>query len=374
MTETSLAATTPVDTYGFLFSVLAGIAQPVWVVDPAGDIRFTNPAAIAALGYEDAAELEGKPSHETIHYKHPDGTPYPVEDCSMLRPRQTGETIHSDEDWFVRRDGTMFPVEYWSAPIETSAGRGAVVAFTDIEERRRLAQMTRERDIAEARATEARAGQRRIIEAGDAARARLARDLHDGAQQQFLNTLLHLRRAEQKWTTEPEQAKQLVGHAIGEAQNGIDGLRELAAGIHPAILTTRGLAAALYVLTGRLPFRVELDLAQIQLPPAVEASVYFFCSEALTNITKHAKADTARVTTVMKDGHLTIQISDNGIGATSNPSAGGFAALTDRMAALDGTLEVTTTRSRGTTLTARLPLAPNRPQAPAAPEVQTHAP
>jgi PAS domain S-box-containing protein len=358
MTETPLAADVAVDTYGFLSSVLAGIAQPVWVVDPAGDIRFTNPAAIAALGYDDAAELEGKPSHETIHYKHPDGTPYPVEECSMLKPRQTGETIHSDEDWFVRRDGTMVPVEYWSAPIETPAGRGAVVAFTDIEERRRLAEMTRQRDIAEARAAEARAGQRRIIEAGDAARARVARDLHDGAQQQFLNTLLHLRRAEQKWTADPEQAKELIGHAVGEAQSGIEGLRELAAGIHPAILTTRGLAAALYVLAGRLPFRVELDLAQIQLPSAVEASVYFFCSEALTNVTKHAKAEAARVTTFMDDGHLTIQVSDDGIGGASTHAAGGLAALTDRVAALDGTLELTMPSSGGTTLTARLPLPP----------------
>ncbi|MFZ0091523.1 MAG: PAS domain S-box protein [Solirubrobacteraceae bacterium] len=352
------AAAAAVDTYAFLSSVLAGIAQPVWVVDPAGDIRFTNPAAIAALGYDDAAELDGKPSHQTIHYKHRDGTPYPVAECSMLRPRQTGETIHIDEDWFVRRDGTMFPVEYWSAPIDTPAGRGAVVAFTDIEERRRLAQMTRERDIAEARATEARAGQRRIIEAGDAARARLARDLHDGAQQQFLNTLLHLRRAEQKWTTEPEQANELVGRAIAEAQTGIEGLRELAAGIHPAILTTRGLAAALYVLAGRLPYRLELELAQVQLPPAVEASVYFFCSEALTNVTKHARAEAARVTTVMDDGHLTIQVSDNGVGGPGTHAAGGLAALTDRVAALDGTLEVTRTSSRGTTLTARLPLTP----------------
>jgi PAS domain S-box-containing protein len=356
MTETPLTADAVVDAYGFLSSVLAGIAQPVWVVDPAGDIRFTNPAAIAALGYDDAGELEGKPSHETIHYKHPDGAPYPVEECSMLRPRQTGETIHSDEDWFVRRDGTMFPVEYWSAPIETPAGRGAVVAFTDIEQRRRLAQMKRERDIAEARAVEARAGQRRIIEAGDAARARLARDLHDGAQQQFLNTLLHLRRAEQKWTTQPEQAKELVDLAVGEAQSGIEGLRELAAGIHPAILTTRGLAAALYVLAGRLPFRVELELAQSQLPPAVEASVYFFCSEALTNVTKHAKAEVARVTTVVDDGHLTIQVSDNGVGGADTYATGGLAALTDRVAALEGTLNVTSRPSRGTTLTARFPL------------------
>jgi len=183
------------DAYGFLSSILAGIAQPVWMVDPEGDIRFANPAALAALGYDDAAELHGKPSHQTIHYKHPDGSPYPIDDCPMLRPRQTGETIHSDEDWFVRRDGTMFPVEYWSAPIQTSAGRGAVVAFTNIEERRHLERITRERDVAEARAAEAEAAQRRIIEAADTARARLARDLHDGAQQQFLNTILNLQRA-----------------------------------------------------------------------------------------------------------------------------------------------------------------------------------
>lgn len=345
-----------VDAYAFLSSVLEGIAQPVWVVDAAGDIRFTNPAATAALGYDDAAELQGKPSHETIHYKRPDGSHYPVEDCPMLRPRQTGETIHSDEDWFVRRDGTMFPVEYWSAPIETPTGRGAVVAFTDIQERRRIEQLARERDIAEARAAEARAAQRRILEAADASRARLSRDLHDGAQQQFLNTLLHLRRAEQKWTAAPEQAKELVGLAVEEARTGIEELRELVAGIHPAILTTRGLAAALHALAGRLPFRLELEIAPVQLPPAVEASLYFFCSEALTNVTKHAKARAARVTTVVDDGHLTIEVSDDGIGGVDARAAGGLAALTDRVAALDGTLEVGSSPSRGTTLTAHLPL------------------
>ena len=343
-------------TYGLLSSILAGIAQPVWVVDPAGDIRFTNPAAIAALGYEDAAELHGKPSHETIHYKHPDGSHYPVEDCPMLRPRQTGETIHSDEDWFVRRDGTMFPVEYWSAPIDTPAGRGAVVAFTDIQQRRQIEQITRERDIAQARAAEARAGQRRIIEAADASRARLTRDLHDGAQQQFLNTLLYLQRAQNDWGDAPEHAKALVGLAIHEARVGIDGLRELAAGIHPAILTTRGLHAALDALAGKLPFRLELGIDQARLPPTVEASVYYFCSEALTNITKHAKAHAARITTAIDDGHLTVEVSDDGIGVGDIHAGGRLAALSDRIAALDGTLEVTSPPSGGTALKARLPL------------------
>jgi PAS domain S-box-containing protein len=126
--------------------VVECIPQPVWVVDPQGLIWHANPAAVLALGYEDIAELLGKPSHATIHYKHPDGTAYPVEDCPMLAPGSTGTTVHSSDDWFVRRDGSLFPVEYWSAPIEMPSGRGAVVAFTDIEERRRTEQALRDRD------------------------------------------------------------------------------------------------------------------------------------------------------------------------------------------------------------------------------------
>ena len=357
MTDAAPVADEILDTYGFLASILAGIAQPVWVVDPAGDIRFTNPAAIAALGYEDEAELHGKPSHETIHYKHPDGSHYPVADCPMLRPRRTGDTLHSDEDWFVRRDGTMFPVEYWSAPIDTPAGRGAVVAFTDIQQRRRIEQVTRERDVAQALAAEARAGQRRIIEAADASRARLTRDLHDGAQQQFLNTLLYLQRAQNDWVDAPEHAKALVGLAAHEARGGINGLRELAAGIHPALLTTRGLDAALYALAGKLPFPLELEIDEARLPPTIEASVYYFCSEALTNITKHAKAHAARIATAMDDGHLTVEVSDDGIGVGDTHAGGHLAGLSDRIAALEGTLDVTSPPSGGTTLKARLPLA-----------------
>jgi len=356
MNDTPVPREASLDAYGFLSSILAGIAQPVWMVDPEGDIRFANPAALAALGYHDAAELHGKPSHQMIHYKHPDGSPYPVDDCPMLRPRRTGQTIHSDEDWFVRRDGTMFPVEYWSAPIQTSAGRGAVVAFTNIEQRRHLEQITRERDVAEARAAEATAAQRRIIQAADTARARLARDLHDGAQQQFLNTILNLQRAQQKWTTAPQDARQLVGLAISEAQTGIEGLRELAAGIHPAILTARGVAAALDALAARLPFRLELQISNQKLPPGLDSSVYFFCSEALANITKHAQAQTAWVTTNVNGGHLTIEVSDDGVGGADTHPGGALAALTDRIAALGGTLEVTSPPSGGTKLHARLPL------------------
>ena len=130
----------------FLAAVLRVAAQPIWVVDPDGLIRFANPAAIAALGYERADELFGRPSHETIHYRHPDGTPYPASECPMLLPRATGETVASELDWFFRRDGSMFPVSYVSVPIDMPEGRGAVVAFTDIEDRLQAERVLREHD------------------------------------------------------------------------------------------------------------------------------------------------------------------------------------------------------------------------------------
>ena len=130
----------------FLAAVLGAAAQPIWVVDPDGVIRFANPAAITALGYDSADELFGRHSHETIHYQHPDGSPYPAADCPMLLPRATGETITSDLDWFFRRDGSMFPVTYVSVPVEMPEGRGAVVAFTDIEDRLRAERRLKEHE------------------------------------------------------------------------------------------------------------------------------------------------------------------------------------------------------------------------------------
>ncbi len=135
-----------VDTAGFLAAILEATGQPIWAVDRAGVIRFANPAALAALGYDSADELFGRRSHETIHYQRPDGTPYPAAECPMLLPRTTGEVIESDLDWFFRRDGSMFPVSYVSVPLDMPDGRGAVVAFTDIEDRMRAERVLREHD------------------------------------------------------------------------------------------------------------------------------------------------------------------------------------------------------------------------------------
>ena len=123
------------------------------------------------------------------------------------------------------------------------------------------------------------ASRARIITTSDAARQRITRDLHDGAQQQFVNTIINLQLAQQKWSSAPQQAKELLYCALGEAQAWIGELRQIAACIHPAILTHRGLAAALDALAARLPIPVELDVTADRLPEALEASIYF-CSEA----------------------------------------------------------------------------------------------
>ena len=122
----------------FLATVLETIGQPVWVIDRDGMIRFANPAAISALGYERADELSGHNSHTTIHYRHKDGTPFPADECPLLRPLATGETVTRELDWFVRRDGSMLPVSYVSVPLEMRAGRAALVSFTDLEDQLRL--------------------------------------------------------------------------------------------------------------------------------------------------------------------------------------------------------------------------------------------
>jgi PAS domain S-box-containing protein len=339
-------------------AILARVAQPVWVVDHRGRFHYANPAALAALGYDDFSELAGKPGHQTVHYKYPDGTPFPEEDCPVAQARWAGQTHQEAEDWLVRKDGSILPIAYSTAPFELPGGLGAVTAFTDIEAHLEAERANRERDVAEARAAELRAAGRRIIEAADHARAKLTRDLHDGAQQQFVSAVLTLQMAERKAASEPEAAARLRQAAIEQAREGIADLRDLAAGIHPGILTDRGLVAAVEALASRLPLPVsdEHDLPR-RLPGPVEASVYFFVSEALTNVGKHARARQARVAIRCEDDRLIVEVGDDGVGgATATTGGTGLAGLADRIAALDGELTVTSPPAKGTMLRAEIPL------------------
>jgi PAS domain S-box-containing protein len=340
-------------------AILARVAQPVWVVDHRGYFRYANPAALAAVGYDDPSELIGQPGHETVHYKYPDGRPFPAEDCPVTHARLGGDTVQEHESWLVRKDGSILPIAYSTAPFDLPDGRGSVTAFTDISAQLEAEQAARDRDIAQARAEELAVARRRIIEAADAARARLTRDLHDGAQQQFVSAVLNLQLSEKRAESDPAAAAELRRTAIEQTRSGIAELRELAAGIHPGILTDRGLAAAVEALASRLPLPVTVvERLDRRLPAPVEASVYFFLSEALTNVAKHARAGEARVLVATEDGHLVIEVGDDGIGGATTAAPGsGLAGLADRIAALDGELTVTSEPEHGTTLHATVPLA-----------------
>jgi PAS domain S-box-containing protein len=338
-------------------AILAKVGQPVWVTDAAGRFHYANPAALAALGFEELSDLVGKPAHQTVHYKYPDGSPFPEEDCPLVRARKAGETLQDAEDWLVRKDGSIVRITYSSAPFELPDGVGAVTAFSDVEEQRRAEQAARERDVAQARAEELRVARRRIIEAADAARAQLERDLHDGAQQQFVSAMLQLQLAERRAETDPEAARKLRTQALEQARTGVDELRRLAAGIHPAILADRGLGPAVEALASRLPLPVSVvRTPDVRLPTAVEASVYFFVSEALTNVVKHADARSATVSIGAVNGALTVEVGDDGVGGARAAGGSGLRGLGDRVGALDGTLDVESPPGGGTLLRAWIPL------------------
>jgi PAS domain S-box-containing protein len=329
------------------------------MIDHEGRIRFANPAALAVLGYDSLAELRGRPAHATLHHTRPDGSPYPVAECPLARCRIEGTTIEAGEEQWIRRDGSFVQIEYSCAPVDGPDGRGMVVAFADVDERRQLARALRERDIAEARAAEFRAAGQRIITAADAARRQVTRDLHDGAQQRFVNALINLQLGLSAWDQDSSKAREFVDAALVEAQAGLNELRDLATGIHPSMLVNRGLRSAVEELVRRVPVPVDLQSDVVQrLPEAVEVSAYFFVSEALANAVKHAHASQVAVSLLHGPDAVMIDVADDGIGGVTLDSASGtgLGGLADRIAALSGVFVVTSPPGEGTTLHAEIPL------------------
>jgi signal transduction histidine kinase len=190
----------------------------------------------------------------------------------------------------------------------------------------------------------------RIVAAGDQARRRLARDLHDGAQQRLVNVVMSLQLAQQQ-RHDPDTLTRLLAAALDNAQGGLADLRELAAGLHPAVLTTHGLRAAARSVADRCSVPVEVTVPERRYPPVVEAALYFLIAEALTNVDKHAHASHATVR-VREDGErLVVEIDDDGVGGASFVGSG-LVGLRDRVEALGGTLTVDSQPGRGTHLRA----------------------
>jgi signal transduction histidine kinase len=209
-----------------------------------------------------------------------------------------------------------------------------------------------------AKVGELRASRERMLRIGVEERRRLERDLHDGAQQRLVSTALNLRLARSKLAEDPDTARNLLDGAGEELEAALGELRELARGIHPAVLSDRGLRTALETLAGRAPVPVELErLPSERLPEAVELAAYFVVAEALTNVAKYAEASRAVVDVERDNGRLVVSVSDDGVGGADPDDGTGLRGLADRLAVIEGRLDIDSQRGLGTTITARIPCA-----------------
>ena len=209
-----------------------------------------------------------------------------------------------------------------------------------------------------ARVEELRASRARIVQAADDERRRLERDLHDGAQQRLVSLALNLRLVSGRVDSDPAAAKELLMETATELAEATTELRALARGLHPAVLSDRGLRPALEALAARAPVPVELAAPPTErLPPAVESASYFVVAEALTNVARYARASHAEVSVSRADGEVEVTIRDDGIGGADPGAGSGLRGLADRVAALDGRLEVTSPRGDGTLVRAVIPCA-----------------
>jgi PAS domain S-box-containing protein len=251
------------------------------------------------------------------------------------------------ESRWMTGGGEERTVAWTATPILDQWGNARVlVSGADITERKR-------------QEAEIRASRSRIVAATDAARRRLERNLHDGAQQRLAALSLSLRLAESKLPDEPERATEILVAARLELSQALEELRELARGLHPNVLTDRGLGPALEALVVRSPIPVDIDVPDDRFPPAIEAAAYYVTAEALANVAKYAGATGAQVH-VAEDGEagaIVIEVVDDGIGGADPARGSGLEGLEDRVEALDGTFDVASPPGGGTRIRATIPMA-----------------
>jgi signal transduction histidine kinase len=313
-------------------AVAALVSQPSFE----GDLRD----AIAEALTDDSVELA---------YWVPEADGYV--DAAGVRVKLPADT--DDRQWIeVTHEGRRVgAIVHAGGPDETGELVGAVASAAGIR-------MENERLDAELRARleELRASRARIVEAGYRERRRVERDLHDGAQQRLLALALNLKLARSRIETDPAEAGELLDEATTELEGATAELRELARGIHPGLLTDRGLVPALEALASRSPVPVELSTEVPERPPAgIEAAAYFLVSESLANVAKHAGAKHAGVSVSRSNGALTVEVSDDGRGGADR-SGSGLQGLADRIAAVDGEFTVSDRDAGGTVVRARIPL------------------
>ena len=268
---------------------------------------------------------------------------------SSCRARASGRAVTK-----VEREGEVVAALVHDAMLEEEQG-----GYVDAIGAAASLALQNERLEAELRSKveELRASRQRMLRIGLEERRRLERDLHDGAQQRLVSMALNMRLARARLREDPGSAEDLLDGAAGELDAALEELRELARGIHPALLSERGLETALEMLARRAPVPVQLErVPDERLPEAVELAAYFVVAEALTNVAKYAAASRATVDINRLNGKLVVQVKDDGVGGADPDSGTGLRGLSDRLAVIEGRLEIDSHPGRGTTITAQDPV------------------
>jgi PAS domain S-box-containing protein len=304
---------------------------------PVTDFIANSTRTFASVIHPDDREQVERSVNEAVNARQPFSLEYRIK-------RRDG-----DERWVLERGQAQ----------ESGDGRRWLDgAIFDITIRRAAEEALREREIVEAQLAEVRASRARILDAADGARREIERNLHDGAQQRFVAVALELQRWLAPHRELPDDARGELEGVLTELRTGLAELRDLARGLHPAILTDRGLERALTSLADHATVPVELRVAlpNPRLAMPVEAAAYFTICEALTNVAKHARATRVWVNVEPLDDHLSVEVGDDGAGGADLSAGSGLQGLRDRIAAVNGTLTIDSHPGAGTVLRARLPL------------------
>jgi signal transduction histidine kinase len=343
----------------FWWEVLAFIALPIALVD--GVVR----ARLAHAGVGDLmVELEGTSSQRLgdalaralrdrtleVVYWLPDRSEYMDSSGNVIRlPTNEGRAVTKLEN-----DGEPVAALIHDPSLldDPTLMRSAAAAARITLENARLHAETR------ARLAQVQESRARLVSAADEERRRIERDIHDGAQQRLVALGLQLRSAQRRLgpAADPE-VERMIDATVDELQVAVNELRELARGVHPAILTEDGLGAALESLAARTPFPVELETFDERVPAPVEAAAYFVASEALANVSKHAHASRAHVMARRRDGTVEIVVEDDGVGGARAEQGSGLGGLADRVEALGGKLKIESPPGRGTRIVGEIPCA-----------------
>ena len=340
-------------------AVMANMGEGLYTLDSRGLVTYINPAAERLFGWS-SDELQGRKMHDVIHYQHPDGRPFPADQCAGLQVLQKGTVLSDHEDVFIRKDGTFFPVVYSSSPIASDGGIiGLVVVFRDMTAQKQAEEALR-RSREELRALAAR-----LQAAREEERTQLAREIHDELSGTLTALKMDLSLLPDRAAKDHNLFLEKLGSMSGLIDRTLARVHTIVTELRPVVLDKFGLVAAIEWQTGEFQDRsgiaceTHLPTEEIPLDPERSTAVFRILQEALTNVARHANATKVVVDLRSEAGILILAVRDNGKGIDEKvihaPNSIGLIGMRERALSFGGATEITALPGGGTLVSMRIP-------------------